>query len=164
MKVIENNSTSTPPILPTTKVTPPKNNDHNSNLSSSGGSVGKTSAIDTSTKSSRNTPIDSNMQTDIKQKLKTGAKKKSAKSKREAEKLDLLSHQNLDSPRSLPRGQSKSDKQLEKQNVSQKVLSPKAIPIALENSPPKFDKISDQVLCEKSPVKIHDSQMKNENK
>ncbi|KAI6246261.1 hypothetical protein HI914_05510, partial [Erysiphe necator] len=113
------------------------------------------------TKSSRNTPIDSNVQTDIKQKLKTGAKKKSAKSKREAEKLDLLSHQNLDSPRSLPRGQSKSDKQLEKQNVSQKVLSPKAIPIALENSPPKFDKISDQVLCEKSTVKIHDSQMKS---
>ncbi|RKF63980.1 hypothetical protein OnM2_022125 [Erysiphe neolycopersici] len=161
IKVIKDSSINTPPILPTTKVTQPENNDCNSNKSSLEGRVGETSVIDTSKKSKRNTPTDSKEQTDTKQKLRTGAKKESAKSKREAEKLKLLNHPNLDSPRGLPRGQSKSEEQLEKQNVSREALSPKAIPIALDNSPSKFDKILNQGPREKPMVKTPDSQMKS---
>ncbi|KAI6250471.1 hypothetical protein HI914_01203 [Erysiphe necator] len=161
IKVIKDNSINTPSILPTTKVTPPENNDHNSNKLFLEGGVGKTSAIDTSTKSARSTPRDSKEPTDIEQELKTGAKRKDAKSKREAKKLDILSHQNSDSPINVPRGKSKSEEQLEKQNAARKVLSPKAIPIALENSPSKFDKILEQIPRGKSLVKISDLQMKS---
>ncbi|KAI6248481.1 hypothetical protein HI914_03170 [Erysiphe necator] len=134
IKVIKDSSIKTPSILPTSNVTPPENNDQNSNKLFLEGGVGKTSAIDKSTKSVRNTPTESKEQIDIKQKLKTVAKRKNVKSKREAEKFYIL---------------------------AQKVLSPKAIPIALENSPSKFDKILEQEPRGKSLVKIPDSRMKS---